>query len=851
MRKHIISASLLLLLAACQMQEEYVPVEPESGFTGETEEFAGETRTSLNESNSVVWSENDRIAVFQGSTVADLFEVSAASVGKTTGSFKEVTSEGGGGFESGNEIAVNVAVYPYAEDLVCSNSSVTEEDEVTSYKIENVELPSVQNWKENSFADESFVMVAVTSGVKDNKLRFRNVSGALRLRISGDVTIKSIEVKGNSDELISGSAEIYASADAAEAPSVVMQSNASRKVTLDCGDGVKLSSTSAKDFIIALPPTTFSEGFTVTITDENGKKDVRTSRHKNVINRSAILGMPEIVFGEGDLSFDKCTVLGVDETANSYIVSESGSYSFPAVKGNGTNTVGAVASVEVLWETFGTDEAIHKGDLISSVAYEGGNILFRTVSRFREGNAVIAARNSSGTILWSWHIWLTDQPQEHVYKNGAGTMMDRNLGAISATPGEDGTAGLMYQYGRKDPFLSGSTVSGDIARSSTTWPDCVETPGTIEYAVANPMTYLASSPGNGYKWYLATDDESKALWQSEKTIYDPCPAGWRIPDGGSEGIWKGGDFNTAFDDASKGISVIIDKSVETWYPACGFITSGGNLAHFSERGCYWATGKGMNFNNEGGNISVGAGGHCDGYSVRCYKEDSAESRIDYVDEYGVNHGKGTEIDGVVWAPVNCGYHATNFKYGKLYQWGRKYGQGYSGYLYDDNETITGTYKDSSVPTIKTGPVSLSTGQSKSNEKYFYKCIDGDWLKYPDDKLWNSGTEDNPVKTQYDPCPTGWRVPTYTELNNLYKSKNSSSAEKYNGQIGYWFSGASSYTDKVFLPAAGYLFWLDGDAMGRGKLCIYWSSSAGDSYYANAQSVGMARTYGNAVRCVQE
>ena len=49
--------------------------------------------------------------------------------------------------------------------------------------------------------------------------------------------------------------------------------------------------------------------------------------------------------------------------------------------------------------------------------------------------------------------------------------------------------------------------------------------------------------------------------------------------------------------------------------------------------------------------------------------------FDYIDEYGVNHGKGVNIDGVIWAPVDCGYHAVNYPYGKLYQWGRKYGQG--------------------------------------------------------------------------------------------------------------------------------------------------------------------------------
>ena len=53
---------------------------------------------------------------------------------------------------------------------------------------------------------------------------------------------------------------------------------------------------------------------------------------------------------------------------------------------------------------------------------------------------------------------------------------------------------------------------------------------------------------------------------------------------------------------------------------------------------------------------------------------------DYIDEYGVNHGKGIAVGNIVWAPVNCGYKAATseskgFPYGKLYQWGRKYGQG--------------------------------------------------------------------------------------------------------------------------------------------------------------------------------
>ena len=60
---------------------------------------------------------------------------------------------------------------------------------------------------------------------------------------------------------------------------------------------------------------------------------------------------------------------------------------------------------------------------------------------------------------------------------------------------------------------------------------------------------------------------------------------------------------------------------------------------------------------------------------------------DYIDEYGISHGPGIEIDDVVWAPVNCGYkmqtsESKGYPYGRYYQWGRKYGQGYYGEFYD-------------------------------------------------------------------------------------------------------------------------------------------------------------------------
>ena len=167
---------------------------------------------------------------------------------------------------------------------------------------------------------------------------------------------------------------------------------------------------------------------------------------------------------------------------------------------------------------------------------------------FKEGNAVIAAKDADGNILWSWHIWLTDQPQAQVYNNDAGTMMDRNLGATSATPSDVGALGLLYQWGRKDPFLGSSSISSNtIAKSTITWPSAVSSDssnGTIEYATAHPTTFITYNWSN-YDWYYtgssSTDDTRWTTSSSDKSIYDPCPAGWRVPD---KGIWSKAGFGT-------------------------------------------------------------------------------------------------------------------------------------------------------------------------------------------------------------------------------------------------------------------------------------------------------------------
>ena len=338
-----------------------------------------------------------------------------------------------------------------------------------------------------------------------------------------------------------------------------------------------------------------------------------------------------------DLNFSSATDLSSSASANCYIISEAGLYKFKTVKGNSNTSVGNVASAAILWETFGTDTAPELFDLISGFCYKDGYIAFQTADTFKDGNAVIAAKDANDNILWSWHIWFTDQPQSHVYNNNAGTMMDRNLGATSATPGDVGALGLLYQWGRKDPFLGSFK-----AKSTIIWPSAVSSDssnGTIEYATAHPTTFITYNSSN-YDWYYtgdsSTDNTRWTTSSSDKSIYDPCPAGWRVPDGGSNGVWaralgSSSSFNNSslWDSTNSGMNFSgkFGSASTIWYPASGYrYYDDGILSHVGFYGFYWSASPNRDFvyslvfNVNGSVYPSYSINRAYGYSVRCLQE---------------------------------------------------------------------------------------------------------------------------------------------------------------------------------------------------------------------------------------
>lgn len=249
--------------------------------------------------------------------------------------------------------------------------------------------------------------------------------------------------------------------------------------------------------------------------------------------------------------------------------------------------------------------------------------------------------------------------------------------------------------------------------------------------------------------------------------------------------------------------------------------------------------------------------------------------IDYIDEYGINQGKGVALGNVIWAPVNCGYkqHSeTNkgFPYGKLYQWGRRYGQGYS------------TQYDESVPEEVQGPISYASGSKEEYSNTVFLSSSSDWISPQDDCLWNSGTPECPVKTKSDPCPNGWRVPTHEEMYQLsdlvlQEERDENGFKVYDVSIYtlYYYDTIqkiSIYLDlpKVSLQLPGYRPGGSGGNSARGQNGYYWSSCSHerswstekDSYIFKVGGSGggsglkfqeetFSRSCGLSVRCVQE
>ena len=358
---------------------------------------------------------------------------------------------------------------------------------------------------------------------------FYNICGVISFKVEGD--IDKVVFSGNHGEMLGCEDFQVTLRDEGNGTSVTYDTfpTYSWMPTLECAvtaDGRTLNH-------LYLPGGSyFQEGFTFRFFKGDAQVGEASSTKPVTIGPGHILLLGDITerISTGEEPVD----LAAEESANCYVVSAAGTYKFPAVKGNSSTSVGSVASAEVLWETWNSAETVTPGSVIEAVSVDEGWITFKTPATLHAGNALIAAKNASGAILWSWHIWVPETAlTTNTYGLASAPLMDRNLGALVAAPsGSDARCfGLLYEWGRKDPFPGmqslSSTKAMTVAGTATTFVN--ETIGTAG-AIANPTSYYMVDNAD---WNVTSSDE---LWRTSsggKTVYDPCPPGYRVP-GSSE-----------------------------------------------------------------------------------------------------------------------------------------------------------------------------------------------------------------------------------------------------------------------------------------------------------------------------
>lgn len=231
-------------------------------------------------------------------------------------------------------------------------------------------------------------------------------------------------------------------------------------------------------------------------------------------------------------------------------------------------------SARILWQ----DEPY----LVTFVELVHGYIRFSLNEECRtnglQGNAVIAALDENGDIIWSWHVWVNNGIKDITYSNisfldpedspqygnypssttyktlSSISVMNMNLGATKASWTGEGdildTYGFYYQWGRKDP--SPLPPSYNYGQSDMTTKEYyymdegtrrrvyrfLDLYPTVEMGAIHPLEIIAPSQISqtyANDWLYSSIDQ---LWGynpstkrvEKKTIYDPCPYGYRVAD---------------------------------------------------------------------------------------------------------------------------------------------------------------------------------------------------------------------------------------------------------------------------------------------------------------------------------
>ena len=547
-----------------------------------------------------------------------------------------------------------------AELYIASTSSTSVNG--VSGNAQRVSIPMTQGIK----ASYASLNPAVAKSTTTN-LAFTYLAGVVEVKVTGEQNLRKATLSSTNNRRLAGSGVVDMATDT---PRLALGNDASKDVVFDCGtSGTSIEQGLTLRFVI--PADDYAEGMTLTLEATTGQT-YSIELGGCVVERNKVFTYDDIRWESHQNDGNDLSKLGY---ANCYMIHAAGDYSFKTRLVDNT-PVSGIAKVDWLWAS--SVEGESGNALVSNINYENGLVTFTATGN--EGNAVLAAFDEAGTILWSWHIWITDMPAIIDFKNNAipqsGGMtdgyycMDRNLGATSARR-EDGyeTFGLYYQWGRKDPFIGDRSEERTRDKQNGGWMTLVEAfgnsheltvcnpayaeaewvmtttsveNGSIAYATAHPMTYLYGNPSSSKadwvmkdnfessEWNNIVYDADKSLWRPfQKSNYDPCPVGYQVP---RKAMWVSLVSTSCVFTQYEGFEYNAADGQSVWFPLAGY-----RSAHPSDVGTLmsvqndtgfiklWSselevaeTAYSFTFNDPYYNAATGSS-WANGYNVRCVR----------------------------------------------------------------------------------------------------------------------------------------------------------------------------------------------------------------------------------------
>ena len=433
--------------------------------------LAGEeaVKTVLNPSDDteVLWSAEESVNVFVGNDSYQFTGTNAAE--SATATFTGSAPA---------DLGTYVMLSPY--NALASKSSGT----ITTT------LPTAQTGSAGSFGDGTLVLSGMSS---TGEVTCLHVCSGIRFKVTGS-DISRVTLCGLDGEKIAGDFSFHF-----EGGIPVAGAGTAEEVTLTPSDGDCF--TPGEWYYIAILPTVFSQGICLTATSASRGTGLFTQGGVISFTRAKFknkAGLDDAMSWSTDAPSASNTCYG---PANSFCLRTGESLTVDVrprriLAGWVRSSVpysGApqADNIEVLWNT---------GNVTPSLS---GQTLTLNAGA-SEGTALVAIKNGS-TILWSFLVWVTTSgPSSILLPSGA--EMQEALGG-----------GLYFQWGRKDPLrnnASHSSSSGD----------------KLEYSINHPDTFI--NGGENSDWLFDGASYDNNLWGGEsgaKTVCDPCPQGWKVP----------------------------------------------------------------------------------------------------------------------------------------------------------------------------------------------------------------------------------------------------------------------------------------------------------------------------------